>query len=341
MASFNRKIICILAILIICFLYSMAIITTKHLQLLNDNIVSIHTKISKMIYPINADGTIRILLYNGCSGSTATINIIQTILNKHNFNVYLLGDFEITKPNKNPYYKEIKKGLIKKKEGTGKGKKYIIRESLFKLNEEIFNRNKILLIKAKYDEIKYLSRSKKLDTKFTGIQRRNKLDRAICVVKDCFRNGTLGYPALAHDNTIKKTNRCFDRRKSPNKDELKVYFNIHNLISYLRKTVKDEENDIEYTKEHVAPSAVQYYEDLYEFGYTNNETAFQNSIDTWEMLLKSFIPFVDKDIISDVLLQMKNTRKLPLAHKDTIVNYDEVSKALHKSGSVFGNFLRE
>lgn len=347
MPSFHRKIIYIFSILILYHIYTTTktIITIKDLQSISKNLSSIHSTISKAIYPANADGTIRILLYNGCSGSTATIDIIQSILNEHNFNILSLGDLELTKPHKNPYYDDIEKELLKSKKKTMINEKKIITKSLYKLNEEAFNMNKILLIKARYNEIDYIMNTKYLDVKITGIQRRNKLDRAICVAKDCFRNGTLGYPVLVNDSNnnsadTKKTGLCFNRRKYPN-EKLKVHFNIYKLKKYIQMTVKDEDTDTKNTKGYMLPSIMQYYEDLFEFTHTNNETIFQSSINSWEILLKSIIPAIDKEIISDVLSPMRNTRKLPSLHGDSIVNYNDVSNALKKYGPSFETFLRE
>lgn len=170
------------------------------------------------------------------------------------------------------------------------------------------------------------------DLLFGTMYRENVLDKAVCAVRDCFQD-TFGYPVFAVNVT--KTNLCFKRRQSDAK--IKVFINdTGKMVKYIRSR---EENSQNHFKAFDFPFKVKY-EDLTGFGYTDEESVWEASWDTWSRMLSTYVDnwtSEDAKILNDMMRPMRNTRNISY-HEDVIQNYDEVFEALRQAG--MGGYIR-
>lgn len=280
------------------------------------------------------DSIIRVLLYDGCSGSSATHRVAIDIMAAHGLKIRTYKRTELDKPEKNPFFKVAKYKL------QGGEKEPTTDELLLKayelLNANAVSNNEITFFKAFYESSNNLD---KLDVAFAGMQRRNKLDKAICYVKDCFGGaaGGLGYSVFAENGT-RANNLCFNRRQYPDV-KLKVHFDLRALINFIEKEKRRDKNRILKYGQLLSPGEVQYYEDLFAFVYTSNDKVFQKSVNAWASLLAS-MTHIDKHILTNTLLPLKNTRKDPSPHIESIQNYYEVINMLKRAKPPVDYFLR-
>lgn len=206
----------------------------------------------------------------------------------------------------------------------------------YKLQNDFHLKNgEIFFVKALYDDMSYL---KRLDNfLYTSVLRKNKLDQFLCRVRDCFEP-TYGYPVLAINGT--KTNLCFKRRQSPSL-EVKAHVHVDKLQEYLHFRQKsDYKHREENNGNTVQISDAQYYEDLFAFTTSSDPDVFQASVKSWHKLLWRLLK-VDHNILINVLLPLKNTRKPPSAHVRLIHNFYEVKHALEKSEPALDHYLRD
>ena len=107
-------------------------------------------------------------------------------------------------------------------------------------------------------------------------------------------------------------------------------------MKYYIKHENDINNDL------TLPGKTHYYEDLYAFEYTPDENVFQECIELWLSLLKSFFieDDIDKEIVKKNLLPLKNSRHPPSPHSESILNFDQVKKALQEADPPLDYFLR-
>ena len=138
------------------------------------------------------------------------------------------------------------------------------------------------------------------------------------MVKDCFT--TIGLTLFINNKT--KANLCFQRKKYNNLP-LKIKFDKFGLIKFMQKAVKRDRKNFANYKQLAYPSKIQYYEDLFAFEYTSNLTIFEQSMDAWTMLLKSFVD-VDRSILKDKLESLRNIRPYPETHVNTMENFYQV-----------------
>ena len=286
-----------------------------------------------------ADGIVRVLLYNGCSGSSATFKLSQQILDAHGFKSWK-GKSELDKPKNNPFYYEARKKVYDSGAWRPTSDDFVI-EALKLLNNHVQHiKKKILFTKQFYDRAHLFS----IDSAYAAMYRRNKLDVAICFVKDCFKvnkktgMSTLGYSLFANNNTKTDKGVCFTRRNNDNL-VLKVHLETDKLIEFLVERVDEEEERIQKFKALISPAKEQYYEDLFAFTYSSNYGIFKKSIQAWCTLLRAITAYIDEDVVKDVLLPIKNTRKPPPSHKEIIENFEEVKNALKKAK--LARFLRK
>lgn len=237
--------------------------------------------------PIETDRTMRALLYTGCSGSGATYTLSREILIAHGLNVTYfrwpekhLINYAASKIDKMARIEAEKHKKKPKKDD-------IIYEKMKIINKRSSLHNEILFTKAYYPNVNVF---KRLDFKFSGMLRKNKLDRSMCFVNDCFKAkrgiGSLGYSVFAENGT--KEELCFHRRNIKGL-KTKVYFFADKLKEFMLWDISRDKELIQSYSSITHPGKIQYYEDLYEFEYTADEDVFQKSFDAWHSLLSSLI----------------------------------------------------
>ena len=207
------------------------------------------------------DGTPLVLLMKACSGSTATFQTSKKILKAHGVK-FIVAHWELYKPHRNYRYKDAKIKLINELQdrlppemGEEELWKFdsepamdslttnlyddsfvkvedVLIESMRMMIEDAKQVNRVLFFKNERHGL--TSRLKEeLGATFGHVVRRNVLDRAICMARDCFNgldsnnDNTTGYPVMVFPNsdtintaggdatppTIQHTNLCFKRRE--------------------------------------------------------------------------------------------------------------------------------
>jgi len=317
--------------------------STNHTHATNASIQDVEDDIEYI-----SDGIMRILFYRGCSGSSATFEILSDILAAHGLNRYwgnitfpLKGELtkELTKLDKNPFFKKAKQSIQSNNGMKEPNEDVIIIEALKLLNSKAKEHNKILSFKADYRDGEYLVDKLEDDALYTGMLRRNKLDRVLCFVKDCFgRHEKLGYEVHANNGTKVTDPLCFQRRQQPPNLKLKVYLHVHFLIEYMKRGIKNDDIVMSQTKGSI--TNVQYYEDLFAFVHTSDINIFQDSMNVWYDLLKPLLVHIDRKKIKNVLLPFKNSRTPPSPHTESVQNFVEVKNALEKATPPLDHFLR-
>ena len=284
------------------------------------------------VTPLKPDKIIRALLYFPCSGSSALYAHSRDILIAHGLNVeyFTIGELDKLKNSTEDKFAR-ENALLHNKNATDND---ILYEKMKILNEKSASTNQVLFTKAFYSSAFAM---RKLDSAFAGLLRYNSLDRAMCFVNDCFNynDAALGYPEF-ENGTV--SDLCFKRRTY--KDfKTKIHFDVERLETFIQNDVKQIEMIFKKYSYFTRPGKIQYAEDLYAFEYVSNETVFQESVDAWASLLKSFVPKIDKDIVKNILLPLKNSRKSPAPHRESIVNFYRVKKALKQLNLDY--FIRE
>ena len=280
------------------------------------------------------------MLYQYCSGSTAVLGHIRKLFKAH-YRVGVIHGGELHKPSKNMYYEQIKNSYLG--ENTDIADNDILVESFNMYSKKATLEQKILVFKQDYESVMSTYEKSTLESAYIGILRKNKLDRFLCKIKDCFgREDRIGYMVYAENGTKVTNYACFKRRQEQSNIKLKIHVHVPKLISFMQRQLLEDKKLISNVKKIIYPSEIQYYEDLWAFEYTADDNVFEQSMNAWETLLRnSFIDddVFDRNIIKNNSLPMKNTRSLSL-HKDTIDNFDEVSKALKNAQPPLDHFLR-
>jgi len=280
-----------------------------------------------------SDGAVRVLLYYGCSGSTAAFQTIVKILSAHGYR-RLPVEHELHKPEFN-YLMQEAETLIQES-GIKYSQDDVLLKTFEMFNEQAISSNSVLSFKAFYNEAKYID---KLENRlFAGLLRKNQLDSAICFAKDCFEEGKIGYSVFAENGT--RADLCFQRRSFPGL-KLKVQLDIDELERFLTEWIDHDDRILNKYEDLISPGKIQFYEDLFAFEYTSDDNTFQESLDAWASLMKSFVNNgVNMEILKNVLLPLKNTRPYPPPHRDIIQNYDEVEQRLKMTEPPLDYLLR-
>lgn len=282
---------------------------------------------------LKADGFPRLLITSPCSGSSVTIRFSRKILEAHGYNVFV-GD-EPGVPSRNHFYDPAKKNL-EERLGRKPTAREITLESFRLYNQKALSQNKILLIKINHVWNDTGRELNKMGAKFAYAYRSNIMDRAICVVRDCFQDETFGHQVYVNGTA---SNSCFSRRKS--KEKVQAYISdVDALINFMLKKEIDDKTRLQRYSSYIAPPAeIQTYEDLFQFEYTNSEQIFEQSVQSWCKLLGNFAN-IDKDIVRETLRSYINYLPHLASHSELIHNYDDVREKLKNYSSLM-QYMRE
>ena len=291
----------------------------------------------------------RALLFNECEGSTATSKWIRKILEAHGLSIQSSG--EALKPQNNPRFLNL---IQQKYDNKTRNKIKMMGNRDFPLGQAIVSNetiwdyyttnmmealvdaslensdnNTTLWFKAdrkkiEMNNLELIELMKQNNFAMTEIYRNNTLDTCVCNVRDCFWWGRVGYPVFADDG--KKTNfrPCFDRRKQNRK--VKAYFDdsTYSIVDCVR-SLKEE-------TEHAASRGGISTEDLFSFEYTNDQQAFENSIQVWKKLVEPLLGrHLNERTIRTTLRVIQNTRSAPGPHSEVIQNMDWVEEKLREA----------
>ena len=108
----------------------------------------------------------------------------------------------------------------------------------------------------------------------------------------------------------------------------KVYFNVEKFTTFIKGNLEEYAWIIQKYSIIIRARKIQQNKDLCTFECASNETIFQESIDAYTSLLKAFVNDIDKNIIKEILLPLKNGRKPLPSYNESIANFEEVKKVL-------------
>jgi len=259
------------------------------------------------------DGMPRAVIAHPCSGSSVTMKITEKILKAHGYNVFHGGQ-PLLHNDKDIMDKATQR--LEARVDREPTRKESISEMFVYLNEQASKHQKMLLFKIESYRL-VLDTLKELGTKIIYTYRGNYLDRAICTVRDCFKED-MG--DLVYVNGT-KADVCFHRRKSDEK--LMAYFNDTELLMNRMEFWKEEDAGI--IQEYPVDSAA--YEDLFKFEYTDSYKVFNDSVKLWCAFLKSFGE-IKESIVKEVLQPDKNSRPPRPRLEEMIYNFDEIKDSV-------------
>ncbi|GFH55246.1 predicted protein [Chaetoceros tenuissimus] len=211
-----------------------------------------------------------------------------------------------------------------------------------KFAEKIFNAHglkekKILLYKANLIKEDIVETLKDLEAALTITYRKNTLDKAICVIRDCFQkapDASFGHQVYSNGT---KADLCFSRRNS--KVLIKAMItNKDRLVKYLKSTGKKHQVSLDkYSFFINSIDDTVAYEDLFAFEYTDSEETFEKSVDNWMTFLRPFRLNLDRDIVLNTLERYRNSRNATV-HSEVVYNMDVLHTAL--DGTPYEVFVR-
>ena len=284
------------------------------------------------------NNSMRVLVANGCSGSTVTLRFLTDILTAHGYKISKTKK-ELMKPHKNKLFQKAKERV--KNSGEKPTYERVIVESLEMYYQQASSRGEILLFNSGSTRfLNTLAGMKKIGIRFGHMYRSNSLDRCVCMVRDCFDGGSYGFPVFANNGT--KTDLCFQRRKSSEK--IQTVFHPGMAASCVETEANNVKDSIEKIKSHaeMSNSLSVSYEELYAFEQSSDESTFQASLRAWVSLSKSLLTEreINEKKISDILRLEQNTRVPSKLHADIIYNFNDLEEELVINQSI-EQFLRK
>eukprot|EP00592_Proboscia_alata_P026937 CAMPEP_0194443544 /NCGR_PEP_ID=MMETSP0176-20130528/126771_1 /TAXON_ID=216777 /ORGANISM="Proboscia alata, Strain PI-D3" /LENGTH=167 /DNA_ID=CAMNT_0039269817 /DNA_START=589 /DNA_END=1088 /DNA_ORIENTATION=+ len=145
----------------------------------------------------------KILISDGCSGSTITQKLVRQILSAHGFNIFWKAHFASFNPapEKNPFFKTALKqikGKAQTSDSQTSDAKILAYRMLYNHSISI-GRTLVNKIKLK-DFSKHWDALEEIGVDFVHVSRRNALDICVCYVRDCILGGPeIGYPVFGNN----------------------------------------------------------------------------------------------------------------------------------------------
>ena len=275
--------------------------------------------------------SIRVLVADGCSGSTAAQDLLREILKAHGLNISR-SPFEPMKRKNNKYWGEARKNLEER--GEDMVHSNVLMEAMKLMHLDAQSRQEVLVVKSgSLPFLHNFAKFEQMGMKFTFLYRWNALDRCVCMVRDCFaKDMNYGFPVFASNGT--KSDLCFSRRAAD--EEIKAVFHHGRALPCVREMASRAEMTIQNITRLPFVEKEVSYEDLFAFEYSSEERVFNASLVAWE----SFVgPLLDEDevnaaIIETILRREQDSRLPPKRHSDVIYNVAEVKKELYEDKEV-------
>lgn len=220
------------------------------------------------------DGKLRVIVTEGCSGSTFVIKRTRDILDAHGYSVDF-GRIEAYRQEVNKKYDEAKKFLP----NTATHAETVAHATLM-LNDDSFQAGLVTLFKWQREKLNILlEKAGPENVKVATMVRGNPLDRLICQIKDCFPRGlAIGYPVFAGNGS--RADLCFDRRYGEYGKTL-AHFDSRKLSEMIHRLQREKRSIEQKKKEFGAVT----YEELMAFEFTDDEHVFKASMKAWHSLV--------------------------------------------------------
>jgi hypothetical protein len=263
------------------------------------------------------DMTPMVLFSGGCSGSSAVLTMTHDIAELSSDAVLDCGGgYELLADIESGHY----------------GENHVVLPAAVRaFNKRAVDRNRRLLFKAESRFLRHPQTMHLLTeahAKIASLNRWNKIDLALCAVRDCFAGFTpapFGYLV----DEANQTEDCSFRGRGENETgaSKKVYVNTTNLVMNLKRLmhVKDE-NNIFLEKLGWEFQRI-YYEDLFSF-YSGSPRDLVSSSAAWQGFMQGLNVQTNFDTIYEYLKQVRSVIPPRPKHTDTMANFDAVKKML-------------
>eukprot|EP00927_Polykrikos_kofoidii_P065561 TRINITY_DN612_c0_g1_i1.p1 TRINITY_DN612_c0_g1~~TRINITY_DN612_c0_g1_i1.p1 ORF type:complete len:348 (-),score=47.93 TRINITY_DN612_c0_g1_i1:54-1097(-) len=261
-----------------------------------------------------------VVFSSGCAGSSALLNMMHDIAEFSNHPVWDCdGGYEILADINAGFYGEHNLNMSR-----------ALREFVWRANST----NRRLLFKAEQRlaerdpaVIRYLRR---LGSIVVNFDRDNKLDVALCAVRDCFDNfmkTPIGERVTQDDKPV---SQCAFRGRGNNETstDVQVRINTDYLLGNLRTLDKNHKWVGAFLKRSGMEHRVNaVYEDLFRhtLGGTRNLLL---SVNAWQRLMSKLGVDTPTAALLEYLLKQTAPDKAPQPHASTISNFDEVKRVL-------------
>jgi len=263
-----------------------------------------------------------VLFAQGCTGSTATIHIIEDLAELAKQGVlHCAGSYELTK--------DITIGKF----GSSNSDLALAMKDFAAIAEDYGRR---LLYK---DEMKYAARDaammrymKRHGAIFLHYERSNKLDLGLCNVHDCFDSYTpleFGYQVQHH----KRLDTCEFRGRGEQEDDTvtKIHVNTENLLANLRHLKDVAGNTTKFLRESSVKFSSVTYEELFSFNDKDDVEGFEVSVQAWGRVMKSFNVHIDAlDIRRYLKAKQGEQTDTKRSYRALIDNFHEVQAVLDR-----------
>ena len=271
-----------------------------------------------------------VITEGGCSGTTAVGGYIRKIIRGHGFDYLKGGAFEFLHTNKNPRQNKSKNKfyheILKEKDISAEDANYeeVMVESIKRAQARATEAGVFFFFKADVGRLRKNRGLKEgldsLGASYSGVYRRNVLDRCICEIRDCFSAAKdFGFPVFAANGT--RTDLCFQRREHP---EIKIQARIidgHGCIAFGQKLVQDVQR--------YSSSSSVTAEHLFEFESSSDEDAFERSIDQWMVFLRPLLKqYLSRRVIEQVLEDHRGSWSASGSQESKVYDYDELKNEL-------------
>jgi len=259
-----------------------------------------------------------VLFSPGCSGSTATVHMIRDLAElAHQDTVNCGGSFELIKEISDGKFGNTNRNL------TDGIRNFVQRGA--DTHRRLLVKAELRFAKTDPEFMRYLN---SLGTRFLNYQRWNKLDIALCSIRDCF----LGYTPLEFgfelDEQGERVRDCEFRGRGTQEAQQvnKIHVDVDNLVPNLRK-VLDVRSDI---TSFLEESSADFFSEIYEnlFAFYQGEKGLDVSVRAWQGVMSKFNVDIGAGVVRNHLKSLQDTRSGPDLHRDMIENFDEVKIAL-------------
>lgn len=277
----------------------------------------------------------RIMIADGCSGSTATLTLVIELMEAHGVHSFPMP-YEYLKPEKNGVYL----GLLHDKHANDTSDEWksiydqeLLIEAIHKTNEQAQAKGQTLIFKADWGRI--YNRPELVErliqdfgAVFSATHRENVLDSCVCFVRDCFfpapMQRKLGFPVDAQDGN--QSNLCFERRQNK---QLRTLAYLTDPVACVKNREWVANQITTAVRDWIQPSKMEPTESLFAFQYSNDTKTVMQSTHAWSEFLKSFLGSeLNTTLIQQELQRRMATRPPPGPHETVIYNVEEVKMAL-------------
>jgi hypothetical protein len=175
------------------------------------------------------------------------------------------------------------------------------------------------------DLMRYL---KSLGVRFLNYWRWNKLDTALCSVRDCFLEYTPLEFGFELDKRGERVHDCAFRGRGTQEAQQvsKIHVDVDNLVQNLRKLINVGSDITSFLEESGADFSSEIYENL--FAFYQGEKGLDVSVRAWQGVMSTFHVDIEAGVVRKHLKSLQGSRSGPGLHRDTIENFDEVKIAL-------------